>query len=206
MKKKRKRKYKRNPIIALVLGIILVIFIVWYFFFREKPIVVTVVSEINDYNYYLDSNETRIYKKYYRELEKELEDNKIDEENYAKLVSKLFIIDFYTLTNKLTNKDIGGIQFIHSNLQEQFSTSASSAIYKYLKSNLTGNRRQKLPEVNKVEIIGLEKIKYDKSNYIDDSAYKVILKISYVRDYDYPEEVSLILVHENNKLAIIEVK
>ena len=206
MKKKRKRKYKRNPIIALVLGIILVIFIVWYFFFREKPIVVTVVSEINDYNYYLDSNETRIYKKYYRELEKELEDNKIDEENYAKLVSKLFIIDFYTLTNKLTNKDIGGIQFIHSNLQEQFSTSASSTIYKYLKSNLTGNRRQKLPEVNKVEIIGLEKIKYDKSNYIDDSAYKVILKISYVRDYDYPEEVSLILVHENNKLAIIEVK
>ena len=75
-----------------------------------------------------------------------------------------------------------------------------------MKSNLTGNRRQKLPEVNKVEIIGLEKIKYDKSNYIDDSAYKVILKISYVRDYDYPEEVSLILVHENNKLAIIEVK
>lgn len=205
MKKTRKRKEKRSPIIILILVLIVVVFVVWYFFFREKPIVVTVVSRIDDYNYYLDSNETRIYKKYYKELEEELEDNKVDEKKYAEIISKLFVIDFYTLTNKLTNQDIGGIQFIHSNLQNQFMTDASNTIYKYVKNNLSGSRRQKLPEVNKVEITNIETSKYENDNYQDDSNYQVSLKIGYVKDYDYPEEVTLTLIHEENKLVIVEV-
>lgn len=205
MKKTRKRKGKRSPIIILILVLIVVVFVVWYFFFKEKPIVVTVVSRIDDYNYYLDSNETRIYKKYYKELEEELEDNKVDEKKYAEIISKLFVIDFYTLTNKLTNQDIGGIQFIHSNLQNQFMTEASNTIYKYVKNNLTGSRRQKLPEVKKVEIMNIETSKYKNDNYQDDSSYQISLKIGYVKDYDYPEEVTLTLIHEENKLVIIEV-
>lgn len=205
MKKTRKRKEKRSPIIILILVFIVVVFVVWYFFFREKPIVVTVVSRIDDYNYYLDSNETRIYKKYYKELEEELEDNKVDEKKYAEIISKLFVIDFYTLTNKLTNQDIGGIQFIHSNLQNQFMTDASNTIYKYVKNNLSGSRRQKLPEVNKVEITNIEASKYENDNYQDDSSYQVSLKIGYVKDYNYPEEVTLTLIHEENKLVIVEV-
>lgn len=205
MKKTRKRKEKRSPIIILILVLIVVVFVVWYFFFREKPIVVTVVSRIDDYNYYLDSNETRIYKKYYKELEEELEDNKVDEKKYAEIISKLFVIDFYTLTNKLTNQDIGGIQFIHSNLQNQFMTDASNTIYKYVKNNLSGSRRQKLPEVNKVEITNIEASKYENDNYQDDSSYQVSLKIGYVKDYNYPEEVTLTLIHEENKLVIVEI-
>lgn len=205
MKKSRKRKEKRSPIIILILVLIVVVFVVWYFFFREKPIVVTVVSRIDDYNYYLDSNETRIYKKYYKELEEELEDNKVDEKKYAEIISKLFVIDFYTLTNKLTNQDIGGIQFIHSNLQNQFMTDASNTIYKYVKNNLSGSRKQKLPEVNKVEITNIEASKYENDNYQDDSSYQVSLKIGYVKDYNYPEEVTLTLIHEENKLVIVEV-
>lgn len=204
MKKSRKRKEKRSPIIILIL-ILVVVFAVWYFFFREKAIVVTVVSRIDDYNYYLDSNETRIYKKYYKELEEELEDNKVDEKRYAEIISKLFVIDFYTLTNKLTNQDIGGIQFLHSNLQNQFMIDASNTIYKYVKNNLSGNRRQKLPEVNKVEVTNIETSKYKNNNYQDDSSYQVSLEIGYVKDYDYPEEVTLTLIHEENKLVIVEV-
>ena len=206
MKKTRKRKYKRKPFIILILILVVIILVVWYFFFREKPIVVTVVSEIDDYNYYLDSNETRIYKKYYKELENELEDDKIDEENYAEIISKLFVIDFYTLTNKLTNQDIGGIQFIHSNLQSEFTIEAASTIYKYLKNNLSVSRRQKLPEVNKVEVTEIKNIKYETENYEDGSSYQVTLKIGYVKDYDYPENVTLTIIHEDNKLVIVEVK
>ena len=206
MKKKRKRKYKFKPIISAILLLIVIIFIVWYFFFREKPIVVTVVSQIDEYDYYLDSNETRIYKKYYKELEKELEDKKIDEENYAQIITKLFVIDFYTLTNKLTNKDIGGIQFVHPNLEEKFITEASSTIYKYVKNNLSGSRRQKLPEVNKVEVTKIENIKYEKKEYEDESAYELTLKVSYVKDYDYPKKITITLVHYENKLVIVAVK
>ena len=64
MTKKQKRKYKRGPFIILLLVILIVLVAVWYFFFREKQAAVTVVSKIDGYNYYLDSNETRIYKKY----------------------------------------------------------------------------------------------------------------------------------------------
>lgn len=205
MKKSRKRKEKRSSIIIIMLILVVVAFAVWYFFFKEKSIVVKVVSRIDDYNYCLDSNETRIYKKYYKELEEELEDNKVDEKKYAEIISKLFVIDFYTLTNKLTNQDIGGIQFIHSNLQNKFITEASNTIYKYVKNNLSGSRKQKLPEVNKVEITNMETSKYKNDNYQDDSSYQVSLKIGYVKDYDYPEEVTLTLIHEENKLVIIEV-
>ena len=79
------------------------LFVVWYFFFREKPIVVTVVSRIDDYNYYLDSNETRIYKKYYKELEKELEDNKVDEKKYFLTANVPMII---TPEQEIVNKDV----------------------------------------------------------------------------------------------------
>lgn len=206
MTKTRKRKYKKNPIIILLLILVVVVLIVWYFFFKEKPIVVTVVSKIDNYNYYLDSNETRIYKKYYKELENELKDSKVDENKYAEVISKLFVIDFYTLTNKLTNQDIGGIQFIHSNLQNKFITEASNTIYKYIKNNLSGSRRQRLPEVNSVEVTGIENIKYEKDDYKDESSYKVNLKLGYVKDYDYPKEVTLTLIHEENKLVIVEVK
>lgn len=206
MKKKRKRKYKLKPFIVIALVLVVIIVVVWYFFFREKEMVVTVVSEIDGYNYYLDSNETRIYKKYYKELESELEDNKVDEKNYAELISKLFVIDFYTLSNKLTNQDVGGIQFIHTNVQEKFKLEASSTVYKYVKNNLSGNRKQKLPEVKKVEILSNEMIKYDETDYYDDSAYQLKLKVNYVKDLDYPEEVVIKLIHEENKLSIIEVE
>lgn len=205
MKKNKKMKIRKRRVLAvvLVIGVLLGFF---YFKTRDKLQVVTVVSQIDSYNYTLESNATRIYKKYYKELEEELEDNKIDEKNYASLISKLFIIDYYTLNNKVTNKNIGGVQFIHSNLKDKFISSASATVYKYVKSNLYGNRKQKLPEVNKIEITKVEEIKYENDSYQDDSGYQVTAKVGYVNDYDYPEKVTLTIIHEDNKLVIVEIK
>lgn len=203
--KKKKYKIRKDRVLAviLVIGVLLGLF---YFNTRKELQVVSVVSEIGDYEYVLESNATRIYKKYYKELEKELEDSKINEENYASLIAKLFVIDYYTLDNKVTNKNIGGVQFIHSSLKDSFITEASNTVYKYVKSNLYGDRRQKLPEVNDVQISKVEEIKYEKGNFNDDSGYEVEIKVGYVKDYDYPEEVTIKIIHENNKLAIVEIK
>lgn len=205
MKKNKRTKIKKIRVLAviLVIGVLLGLF---YMKTRNKLQVVTVISEIGDYHYTLESNTTRIYKKYYKELEKELEDNRIDEENYASLISKLFVIDYYTLINKITNKNIGGIEFIHSNLKDRFIKKSSETIYKYVKNNLYGNRKQKLPEVNEVEIEKISQLKYQKDSYEDDSAYQVEVKVGYVKDYDYPKKVILTIIHEENKLAIIEIK
>jgi hypothetical protein len=203
--KKRKKKNNSGKIIILI-GIVLIIVVLVVFFQNRKELnVVSVVEEIEEYNYYLSSNSTRLYKKYYKELEEELKDNKFDEEKYAKLVSELFIIDYYTLDNKVTNKDIGGVQFLHSNLKDSFIDKSINSVYKYVKSNLYKDRKQKLPEVNDVEIISIENTKYNNKEYKDDSGYKVTVKVGYVKDYNYPEEVTIYLIHENNKLVIVEI-
>lgn len=201
--KKNKSKKIRVLVVILIIGVISGLF---YFRSRKELQVVSVVSEIDSYNYYLESNATRIYKKYYKELENELKDNKIDEEKYAKLVATLFTIDFYTLNNKVTNKNIGGVQFIHSNLKDRFISDSSNTVYKYIKNNLYKNRHQQLPEVNNINLKEINSIKYNQKDYKDDSAYEVKLEIGYVKDYDYPKEITIILIHESNKLVIIEIK
>ena len=205
MKKNKKLKVKRGKVLAVILVLGFVTFLFFYNS-RVKLQVVTTVAEIDNYQYKMESNTTRIYKKYFKELEHELEDNKMDEENYASLVSKLFVIDYYTLNNKITNKNIGGVQFIHSNLRSSFIGKASNTMYKYIKSNLYGNRKQKLPEVNDVEIKSIKQINYKNNNYQDKSGYQVEVNINYVTDYDYPKEVTLTLIHEENKLVIVEIK
>lgn len=205
MKKNRKKKSHINRILVVII-VLLVLGIVVFFQTRPKLQVVSVVSEISDYNYYLESNATGVYKKYYQQLESELSNNKIDEENYAKLIAKLFLIDYYTLNNKITNKDIGGVDFIHTNLKEGFIEEASNTIYKYVKNNLYGKRRQKLPEVEDVEIIDIKNIKYKNKDYYDEAGYEIEAEIKYVKDLEYPEKVNLKLIHEDNKLVIVEIK
>ena len=202
----KKRKKNNSGKIIILVVIVLVIAVIVFFHTRPKLVVVSVVDEIDGYNYKLESNATRIYRKYFKELEDELKDNKIDEENYAKLISKLFIIDFYTLNNKVTNKDIGGIGFIHSSRVDSFIHDASNTIYKYVKNNLYGNRKQKLPEVNNVEIVSIDNITYKKNDLKDDLGYNVKVKVGYVKNLDYPKDVELTLIHEDNKLVIVEIK
>ncbi len=201
--KKNKIKKGRVLVVILLIGVILGLF---YLKSRKELQVVSVVSEIDSYNYYLESNSTRIYKKYYKELENELKDNKVDEEKYAQLVAELFSIDYYTLNNKVTNKNIGGVQFIHSNLKDKFISDSSNTVYKYIKNNLYKNRHQQLPEVNSVVVKDLKQIKYNKKDYKDDSAYEVTVSIGYVKNYDYPTSLTITLIHENNKLVIVEIK
>lgn len=203
MNKKKKKEVHRKRIIIIVL-IIVILGVVIFFKNRPKLQVISVSSEIKEYDYYIESNASKIFKKYYKKLENELSNNKINEENYAKLISKLFIVDYYSLNNKITNKDIGGIQFIHSELKEKFITESSNTIYKYIKNDLYGTRKQKLPEVSSVNIDSIEKIKYKNDSLKDDDAYKVEAKINYVKNFDYPKKIVLKLIHENNKLVIVE--
>ena len=200
---KRIKMDKRVLAVILISGVMLGLFL-----FKPKQNnlqVVTVSNEIDGYNYNLESNTTRLYKKYYKELQKELANNTIDEKNYATLIAKLFTIDYYTLDNKVTNMNIGGVQFIHSKLKDKFITNSTNTIYKYIKNNLYGNRKQELPEVNDVKIQELKETKYDNDNYKDDSGYEVIVKVGYVKDYGYPNQVTLTIIHEQQKLVIIEI-
>ena len=205
MKKQKRGTGKKNKfVVFLVFVCITLIFI--YNLNDKDSNEIMVVSKIDDYNYVLDSNETRVYKKYFKDLEKLLKSDRIDEKEYASLVSKLFVIDFYTLNNKLTNQDVGGLQFINSNIKDNFYSKAVNTIYKYVKSNIYGERYQNLPEVKDVEIEDIKSIKFDQENINDNIAYEVFCNISYKKDLGYSKRIIIRLVHEDNKLTIIEIE
>ena len=209
MKKVKKRVKKKAIILVLIpLVLIIAIIVVNVKNMLAKPLTVEVVSSIDEYNYYLENTDSRIYKKYYKELESELEDQKIDEENYVSLLAKLFTIDFYTLNNKMTNQDIGGIQFVHESQKESFKTEATNNIYKYVKNNLTGKRKQELPEIKNATVEEVKHLSYEneEANLEDNSAYQTKVKLEYVKDLDYPTEVNLTWIHEGMKLSLVEVE
>ena len=209
MKKVRKRVKKKAIILVLIpVVLIIAILVVNIKNMLAKPLTVEVVSSIEEYNYYLENTDSRIYKKYYKELESELEDQKIDEQNYVSLLAKLFTIDFYTLNNKMTNQDIGGIQFVHESQKESFKAEATNHMYKYVKSNLTGKRKQELPEIKNATVEEVKQIAYENedANLEDNSAYQTKVKLEYVKDLDYPTEVNLTWIHEGMKLSLVEVE
>ncbi len=204
---KLKKKFK----IILAIIIILVVAVTAFFVYRhfttnnKKPTEVTVISKIDSYGYQLESNKTKVYNDLFNHLKEVLTGDNIDEEEYVKTIAQLFLVDFYTLKNKLSNADIGGVQFLAPSIQENFILKAKNTIYKYVKSNIYGDREQTLPEVKEVTVdeVTMESFEYGENK--DEQAYKVKCTIHYVEDLGYDTEKELIFVHEDNKLVLVEM-
>lgn len=175
------------------------------FFNKEDDNEVKVVKKIDNYNYNLKENETKLYSDNFDELEKLLKSDEINYESYAKSVAKLFIIDFYTLTNKLSKNDIGGTEFIKESMRDNFIEEARSTFYKYLEVK-SDKRTQKLPEVSNIKEVTVEPTEFKYSDKtIDKNAYKVTISWEYIEDLGYENEAKMIIVKENNKLYIVEM-
>jgi len=198
------------------LGIILIVTIVLaiiggYMIFgnREKSEPLPVIKEIDNiekFGYVLYDNKSELYKTYFEQLKETLNQEEVNEEKYVEILASLFVIDFYSLNNKVTNTDVGGLDFIHEQALETFRLKAQDTIYKYIESNVYGDRNQKLPEVKNVTIVKVEQTKFESNVVSDELAYTVNLKVEYVEDLKYPTEINLTIVHVEEKLYIVEVK
>lgn len=203
-------RLKKGAKIAIVVVLLLVVVggLIWYFNFRdgkEKVEVAKVVNEISEYGYQLKDNKSEAYKKLFQELKEVLESDSIDEEAYAKLISQMFIMDFYTLDDKVAKTDVGGADFVHSEEREDFLEQAMDTVYKYVESNLYGDRKQELPTVKEVVVDQIETIEFDYLDQTDANAYQVSVSWDYKKDLGYETEATLIIVHEGNKLSIVEM-
>ena len=196
--------------IIVILLIILTIFLGFWFgkkFFKEEirpQDEVKVIKEIKDYNYQLTDNKTLLFTNLFKELIVVLKEEKIDNEQYASLVSKLFIADFFDLNSKLSKDDIGGIQFVHSAIKENFLLNANETFYKYVKNNFYGDRKQELPEVKKIDVSKVDIIEYTYNDYKEPNAYQVNLNWEYTKELGYQTKAKIILVFEDKKLSIAE--
>lgn len=165
---------------------------------------VSVTETIENYGYKLKSNKSNLYKSKFNTL-KELLVTEYNEEDYLKLISEMFIIDFYTLDGKISNTDIGGIDFVYSSIKDNFSLKATNTLYKYVENKLYGNKDFEFPVVKEVTITAIQKITYTYENNVDKKAYQVNIEWNYEKDLGYETTKILYFVHEQNKLSLVEM-
>lgn len=197
----------KKKILLFIFIIILVYAIggIIFWFLNKKPEVVRIsnLDSISGYNYNLKSNDKELYKSEFKILKKNLESNEINKEEYAKSISKMFIIDLYTLNNKINKYEIGGEQFVYPDAVENFKLNVQNTIYKYLEDNSNNFRKQELPEVSNVTINNIENIDYTIKDQTF-KGYKVKLSWEYVKDLGYDKEGELILVTIDKNIYIVE--
>ena len=162
--------------------------------------------QTKEFDYTLYDNKSDLYKEYFKKLKDELLKDVVNEEEYAKIISELFVIDFYSLSDKTTSTDVGGLDFIYEGIKENFVLKATDTIYKYVQSNVYGDRKQELPKVKAVEAKSATVTSVTIGDVSDQNGYTVSLSITYEKEMGFPKEVTLKLIHVEKKLFIVEVK
>ncbi len=209
MAKKTKRHVKKSVKILIVALLVLIGGLIVFKVIKPNTKTIkkiTVSDKIEGYGYTLNENATSYQKKLFKNLKTLLEGNDVDDEEYAKLVAKSFIADFYTLDNKLTSNDIGGVQYVYKDYRKDFSKYASESIYHTVQSNIYGNRKQDLPVVSSIEIAKLDQNTVKYLNKEDAKGYEVDLTITYIKDLKYQEDVKLNLVHNGKKIEVVRME
>lgn len=203
-----KRKNKSDTLIIIVfvmIGVLLFGFLGYrvYNDFFNKPDAKKEIESIGLYGYSLHDRDSSAYKDTFKELNKALSTNNIDYKNYATLASKLFIMDLFTLDNKLGSTNIGGLQFIHKDLKENFKENMGDTIYKYVEINIDGKRTQELPVVKEVTVSDVLETKYTYNNK-DYPAYVVTANWEYEKDLGYQKSMKITFIKDKNILYIVK--
>lgn len=206
VKKKVKKTFKIIVIVVLVILLLIGGYFVYKRFTSSTPTTSKVVDEIKDYGYTLEDDSPKGYKELFNELIKVLNEEEVNEEEYAKLVAMMLVFDFYNLDNKVSKNDVGGVQFILSDYKKDFVYEATETVYKYVEHNVYGDRKQELPEVETTEVDSVRTNNYSYNDLKDDNAYIVKVKVSYKKDLGYPEEVTVKMLHNDSKLEVFYMK
>lgn len=202
-----RKKYKVGLIVISVLLVGVISLGVLRIFYNDEEEkrevnVTSVISNISDYGYTLDDRDTDYMKEVFSELENILEALEIDYHAYAEALAKLFVIDFYTLENKINKYDIGSLEYILSSSVESFRLKAQDTIYRDVIDNTYRDRIQDLPEITNVEIVNTE----DTTFMLNDEeveAIKVEMNYQYKEDLGYDGEGTIYLVRNDVKLEIV---
>lgn len=167
-----------------------------------------VLKTIKKYGYTLKDNKTKRYQEMFAELDKILKKDPVDEEEYAKQITKMFIYDFYSQEDKSAKTDVGGTDFIYQANLENFLENAEDTYYKYVESNIYGDRKQDLPVVDEITIDSVEQTEFAYGETADENAYEVKVSWTYTDDdfSDYQSEATLTFIHEGIKLSLAELK
>jgi len=209
--KKFNKKTKKVILIILSIVLLLIIFFVIYKICtrdvsdndKGSDNSVKEQFDLNNYNYYLVNNATLYEEELFNDLKDVLSKNDMNEEEYASVLSKIFISNLFTLDTKKSSSDVSSSQYVYTDYQDTYKEIIKDTIYAGIITNLDGKRTQDLPIVSNVEVesISRESFSYQ-GNVIDTEAYNIKLKIEYERDLGYPTSYKVLLVHNNELLQV----
>lgn len=170
---------------------------------RKDDKVVSII-EVSDYK--IDEKKvSNLYKQEFEILKNNLESSQIDYNEYAKSIAKLYIIDLYSLNDKLNKYDVTSSQYVYNNSQENFELKVSETLYKYLEDNNDGEREQVLASVTEVNIQSIEESLYaiDSNEY---KGYNIVINWNYDKELGYDTSAVLTLINVDNKISVFEHK
>lgn len=204
---KMKKKYKLLLSI-LAIAIILLIGLSIHKLILNKPKeektitnVANVTNKIEGYNYTLDDRDNQLFESTFKELKENLESDEINEEEYAKSLAKLFIIDIYTIENKVSKYDIGGLEYLNENAKDSFRAKLLDTLYKTVEDDSYKTRTQELPNVKSIEVNNITTTSY-KMGGTDYEAYEVTLSWTYEKDLGYDKSGTITMIKEEKRLDV----
>jgi len=210
-----KKVSKKNKILILFIVLLVLVGIGLLVFFLtkkedvvEEPKVVepVITNTIDKYGYNLEERDSTLFKETFEELKTLLNTEDYDKEEYIKLVSKLFIIDLYTINNKTSRYDIGGLEYMYADAKDSFKSVVLNSIYNTVENNLDNNRTQKLPEVSSIEVTSISPSTYKMPDETTVDAYTTKLSWTYIESLGYDTSATLILIKDNNKYSVVYYK
>ena len=198
-----KRPYKVS---LIVIALITLGFLLWYIYGMNRvPKVVNkseVESEIKDFGYKINDNESKYYKDTFKELEELLNQDEHDDSKYCELIAKLFVIDLYSLDTKINKYEVSSVQYFYPERQEMHRNKVIDNFYNMIEDNSYGKRTMELPIVSNTEVLGTEEVTYT----IDEVEYpgvKIEIEISYEKDLCYDKKGSFTLIKKDNKWWVV---
>lgn len=203
-----KKKYKKIIIVLVILLLLVFGAFAYCKFFKSRPVdtpikEVKVTNTIENYGYNLEDRDTKLYKDKYEKLKELLSKDDYDKDEYIKLISELFIIDLYTIDNKISRYDVGGTEFMYTGAVSSFKASVENSLYKTVENDLEDNRNQALPVVSSIEITNYEPTTYEMPDQTVIDGYKVNLSWQYEKDLGYDDTGVLIVIPDGNKMGVV---
>ena len=206
---KLKKKVKRLLLLIIIIGLGLGGYYVYKNIGKKEEVKeIKVINKIDKYGYQLKENKPSKYKNLFEELKEILNEENVNEKNYVKKISEMFIYDFYSLSDKTAKTDIGGTDFVYNEILENFLQNAQDTYYKYVESNVYNNRKQSLPTVSNITIEKVENTKFEYNNKYDDKAYEVDISWDYTDNQfsSYQKKATLVFIHDGDKLSLVELQ
>ena len=211
---KRRMSSKKKLFLCLVLVLLILGgYFVYTNFFKEKQVSAPkIVDEIKKFNYVVNENDTKLFKKTFGELKDVLSKKEVDNKKYAETISKLFVIDFFNLENKTSKNDVGGVQFVYNSYKTDFVDYARDGIYKQVSNSIDSKKNTSLPQVTSVKVTKTDTVvpssifeHEDFANETEANAYEISVEWTYKNGSGFQDKAVLVVVKDGDKLSIAKM-